>query len=505
MRNPACPTESALSPNRERMAEMFNYKYLFGRVILVALFFMSVVGAKADTLQQITSSSALGGNDSLAWSQVGADGTVLAASFTGTSMMANSVTVSMGAPNGIISVACSANPCSWTGTGFTAGHSLLWTSDAGNGGSGPVTLTFTNKVSGVGALIQADLPGAFTGEIQVYNGTTLLGDYTAASNDAGDPIYLGALDQSGPNISKVVFNLSACASLCTDFGLDSININTLVSGGTVSLSPGSLTFASQALGSTSSVQLVTLTNPGPTPLNITSINASGDFTQTNTCGNSVSPATNCMISVTFSPTVTGNRVGTISITDNATGSPQSIPLSGTGSSVTITTSNSASINITSAGGSGTASLQVGSAGGFSGSVTLSCTIAYQGSGTPTDPPTCSLNPNQAQVSSGASANVTLTVNTTGNGTSMLLRPLAGGTALAAFGILVLLPRRPWRRLTLSLILGFAVAIGFTACGGPGSSPGGGQHLGTTSGNYAISVKATSGQDSANTTVLLTIQ
>ena len=221
----ACFSRSSLFLNFKRMAAMFNRRSFIKLGSVVVLSLIGVAGAYADTLQQITSSSAQGANDSLAWSQKGADGTVLTASFTATTAMANSVTAGMGAANSVISVVCSATPCSWTGIGFTAGHSLLWSSDAGNGGSGPVTLAFSKSISGVGASVQADLPGAFTGEIQVYNGATLLATYTVASDTAGNPVYLGAIDQSGPNINKVVFSLTTCASLCTDFGLDTVNIN----------------------------------------------------------------------------------------------------------------------------------------------------------------------------------------------------------------------------------------------------------------------------------------
>ncbi len=220
---------------------MLNHRMLITFGGIAALTFASALAAHADTLAQVTSSSAQKANDSLSWSQKGADGTVLGASFSASTANANSVTVNMGAANSIISVVCSATPCSWTGTGFTAGHSLLWSSDAGNGGSGPVTLNFSNSVSGAGALIQADLPGAFTGEIQVYNGNTLLATYTVASDSAGDPVYLGAVDQSGANISSVVFSLTACASLCTDFGLDTVNVNSSETASTLtSPTPGSV-------------------------------------------------------------------------------------------------------------------------------------------------------------------------------------------------------------------------------------------------------------------------
>jgi len=57
---------------------------------------------------------------------------------------------------------------------------------------------------------------------------------------------------------------------------------------------------------------------------------SGDFQQTNTGGTSLAAGGNCSIGVTFAPTTTGSRAATLSISDNAIGSPQSVTLTGTG-------------------------------------------------------------------------------------------------------------------------------------------------------------------------------
>jgi len=98
----------------------------------------------------------------------------------------------------------------------------------------------------------------------------------------------------------------------------------------VSLSPTSLTFGSQNVGTTSASQPLTLSNPGSTALSITSIAVGGDFAQTNTCGSSVAAASSCTISVTFTPTATGTRAGTLTVTDSATSSPQTASLTGSG-------------------------------------------------------------------------------------------------------------------------------------------------------------------------------
>jgi len=106
-------------------------------------------------------------------------------------------------------------------------------------------------------------------------------------------------------------------------------------GPAVTLSSTSLSFGTQLVNSSSSPQNVTLTNTGFQTLSITSITISGDFSQTNTCGTSVAAGANCTISVTFKPTQPTARTGTVTISDNAPASPQTISLSGTGTYVEI--------------------------------------------------------------------------------------------------------------------------------------------------------------------------
>jgi len=108
----------------------------------------------------------------------------------------------------------------------------------------------------------------------------------------------------------------------------------------VALSPSSLTFASQFVGTTSAPQTVTLVNSGSATLNITSVTvtAGSGFTQTNNCGTSVAAGSSCTISVSFSPTGSGTASGTLSVTDNTTGSPQTVSLTGTGVSPTASLS-----------------------------------------------------------------------------------------------------------------------------------------------------------------------
>ncbi|HZC07403.1 MAG TPA: N,N-dimethylformamidase beta subunit family domain-containing protein, partial [Ktedonobacterales bacterium] len=105
----------------------------------------------------------------------------------------------------------------------------------------------------------------------------------------------------------------------------------------VGLSPTSLSFGSVAVGVTSAAQTVTLTNTGTAALSISGISLAGanasDFAQTNTCPTGTSTlaaGANCTMSVTFTPSQNASETASISITDNAAGSPHSVSLSGTG-------------------------------------------------------------------------------------------------------------------------------------------------------------------------------
>lgn len=84
-----------------------------------------------------------------------------------------------------------------------------------------------------------------------------------------------------------------------------------------------------AVGSGNSLSLF-LRNLGSTTLDISSIATSSYFTQTNTCGDSLAGGSNCTITVTFTPGVTGLAAGRLTVTDSVTGSPQTVALTGTG-------------------------------------------------------------------------------------------------------------------------------------------------------------------------------
>ena len=96
------------------------------------------------------------------------------------------------------------------------------------------------------------------------------------------------------------------------------------------ISATTLAFDGEAVGTASSPQTITLSNSGTAMLSGVTLAASAPFTQTNTCGSTLGVGANCVITVTFTPLSAGDVNGTVSITDNAIGSPQIVELAGSG-------------------------------------------------------------------------------------------------------------------------------------------------------------------------------
>ena len=101
-----------------------------------------------------------------------------------------------------------------------------------------------------------------------------------------------------------------------------------IASSNLALTPSVLAFGTAAVGSTSSSQTATLTNNGSTAVTINSITASGNFTQSNTCGSSIAPAGKCQVTVSFVPNVAGSLTGSVSISASTTTSPSVLSLSG---------------------------------------------------------------------------------------------------------------------------------------------------------------------------------
>ncbi len=275
----------------------------------------------------------------------------------------------------------------------------------------------------------------------------------------------------------------------------------------LSLTPTSLTFLSTPVGTSSATQHVTLSNQGNENLNISSIQITAGYQQSNNCPGSLVAGSSCTIGVTFTPTASGNRVGTIGITDSAAGSPQVVTLGGTGSDFKLA-SSSPSTTI-SAGATASYALSVSPVGGaFTDPIKLSC------SGIPAQS-TCSLSPASVTPNSNP-ATVNLTIATTSSSAKAFpvvpgqMHPMYAAwvqlQGLGLVGMLFMAPTRRRKRLLTLVLLALVLsgALFMTACaGGTGIVPTGGS--GTAAGTYTVTVTGASGNLQHSLTLTLVVQ
>ncbi len=277
------------------------------------------------------------------------------------------------------------------------------------------------------------------------------------------------------------------------------------SGATASMVPSSLDFGSAPVGIARGSQSIALGSTGGAALAISSIGISGtnssDFTETNDCGTSVAAGSSCTIIVTFNPSAPGTKSASVVINDNASNSPQTVPLSGTAtadfslsaatSSNCPTSGNCSTSATVTAGQTASYNLQVAPVSGYNETVTLSCGDALAKS-------TCSLSPTSVTISGAAPSAFTVSVST-GAGAIMgpqTKPPNIGPTTRIVFPLLAV--------LVVALLLAtsaveakqsklrFVPALGLlllglawlSACGTSGGGGGGG-NTGTPSGTVTI--------------------
>ncbi|MEO8186272.1 MAG: choice-of-anchor D domain-containing protein [Burkholderiaceae bacterium] len=98
----------------------------------------------------------------------------------------------------------------------------------------------------------------------------------------------------------------------------------------VQVAPTQVAFGRVRVGKTSDEREVRIRNMGTTPLAISSIATTGDFTKSSECHATLAPGKSCEVKVRFKPTATGSRIGELTVASNASGSPHAVKLSGFG-------------------------------------------------------------------------------------------------------------------------------------------------------------------------------
>jgi photosystem II stability/assembly factor-like uncharacterized protein len=278
----------------------------------------------------------------------------------------------------------------------------------------------------------------------------------------------------------------------------------------VNLSANALALGNELVGSTTQTGSIVIDNSGVGTLIISGVAVSGDFAQTNNCGTSVSPGKTCTVNITFTPTAAGPRTGTLSLSDNAPDSPQTVALSGTGEDFALATDVSS--RTIRAGQSAAYTLSVTPEGGFNQAVLLSCEGAPQLS-------TCTISPTSLALNGSSASTATVTVTTTARGAVPRApdppnppRNRTSWPCVLALLSLMLLAAAMAQKLRLRLSLALAVlCLSLSAgcsgggAGAPSSTGAGTPTPGTPAGSYSLTVSGSDGGLTHSTTVILTVQ
>jgi hypothetical protein len=190
--------------------------------------------------------------------------------------------------------------------------------------------------------------------------------------------------------------------------------------GIAGISPASIDFGAQALGTPSASQPVTLTNSGDAAMTLSRVSTSGHFSQTNNCGAVLAAGANCTFAITFTPLSLDTQGGALVVYDTAINITKfNVQLGGTGTDFSLALSPT-SATVT-AGASATYGITVAAVdGAYNAAVTLACT-----SGLPVGA-TCLFSP--SVVTPGSASNSSNLQITTTAGT--------GGTPTGPYEVIV---------------------------------------------------------------------
>jgi hypothetical protein len=276
---------------------------------------------------------AITGTNSSDFSETSTCGTSLAAGANCTISVTFKPTAT-GTRSGTVSVtenasgaASSTQSASLTGTGIVpaslAPTGLTFTSQVVGTTSTTQTLTLSNTNSIALSITSVAITGTNSGD---FAETSMCGASLAAGGSCTISVsFTPTASGTRTGTLTVTDNTSGAAS--------STQSASLTGTGTapgVSLSASSLSFGNDNVGTASAGLAVTVTNTGTATLTFTGITAGGDFSESNTCGSSLSAGASCTVTVTFKPTSIFSRTGTLTVTDNASPATQTVSLSGTG-------------------------------------------------------------------------------------------------------------------------------------------------------------------------------
>lgn len=201
-------------------------------LILSALMLMAFTAAQADVIVLTTAPQP--GSGYVDWSTTGFPANFQSHGFLGYTNSGDTATATVAgavANKGKLVVQSNTNCVPWCGN-FAVGEYAIWTQN-----HGPLTIVFGNSYNFVGAYFEQNIFGSFTAKLDVYNGSTLLGSVTSSGVSAfapGTAMFIGALDKTGANITKVVFSETSGTNL-NDFAVATLYVGNVPEPGTMAL------------------------------------------------------------------------------------------------------------------------------------------------------------------------------------------------------------------------------------------------------------------------------
>ena len=404
---------------------------------------------------------------------------------------------------------------------ITPASPVMFPSTAQGVASAPVVVTVTNSGNAALNISAVAITGANAGDFAVATNTCTSGAIAATASCTISitftPTAVG-LRQAGLQITD---NAVGSPQLVA---LSGMGTSSSGNGLAVTITPAKLIFAGSTQGTTSSPMNLSVTNSGNAPLHISSVvsggaNVSEFVNLASSCTAAIAPNANCVIAVSFaplSPASATNRTETITLTDDATNSPQIVMVAGTvnASAFTLTSPSTALSATVTAGQTAQYSLQLTPGAAYSGTVTMAC------SGAPATTSCTVANP--IQLTAGTATTFSVMVTTTAR--SLLMpysnrQPVPPSTlylmlvafAVCATTVAALYPLKLRGASTKHLAYGGGVLIlmlavyGLVGCASSGSSSPGPGPTGTRAGTYTLTLTPTASSTTGKPLQLTPIQ
>ena len=316
--------------------------------------------------------------------------------------------------------------------------------------------------------VEPNGPGAFVSELNPAGSSLVFSTYlgpatyvgpgtgltsqnaVAVAVDGSGNIYTAGSAKAGlPVISELPSVFTGGQSATTGGPLTAAFVTKIAAANdpAAGLTPTTISFGDQPEGTTSAAETVTVTNLGSSALTITSIMPTASFGETDNCVPGISAAGGtCTINVTFAPATTGAQSGSISIADNAAGSPQVVSLSGNGvvpavvfspPSLTFTSqpvgnpSQPQSITVTNVGSTKLTINQISSSAAFPETNNCGTTLGTSASGNPSN--SCTVQVSFDPTASGTNTG-TLTITDSAAGSPQTAALSGTGTPAAGVAL-----------------------------------------------------------------------